>query len=226
MGKLKGKSKSKARRNKRKNKTKDYARYRKNLLSKIRKFDDPILSETCETVNNNDNISEEVKLLTKVLGVTKEGVGLAASQVGITKRIIALRPDGKGGKISIMINPEIIEKSSEKKFGIEGCLSYPGTYAPIERYASIKVRYQDENLKEHEVKYSNGEMGGIVVQHEIDHLDGICELKEWYENPDKMKKDFEKIMEKENKEEDTNSKYEVEESEDLKKEKSENATEG
>ena len=219
MTKLKGKAKarySKKQKNKNKN---DFFIRRKRLLAEILKYDNPILEVKCETVlpEEKDKVVDIFKKMKQVLNVTENGVGLAASQIGITKRIIIIKSDSKSKEITCMINPEIISNSDEMKYGKEGCLSYPDTYAFIERYTSITVKYLDEDFKEHEIEYKEGNILGIIVQHEMEHLEeGHCQVHDWWENPKYME---EILQEKLNpsKEE----KYDVVESEDLKKEKEE-----
>jgi len=186
MGRLKGKAKAKKRKFKQKQKQFSYENYKKDLLSKIKKFEDPILNESCELVDEKENIKDICKLMKKVLGVCENGVGLAANQVGYSKRIISIQPD-RYGSIDIMINPEILETGEEKELLIEGCLSYPNFFENVERYKEIKIRYLDEEFKEKEGKFKDFE--ARIIQHEIEHLDGKCFIgKAWSE---KNKKDVE-----------------------------------
>ena len=94
------------------------------------------------------------------------GVGLAAPQVGILKRIVVI--DIGEGPI-IMINPEILETSGEQT-GEEGCLSLPGIHETVKRGDKIRVKYMDENFVEHEEEVEG--YLARVMQHEFDHLDG------------------------------------------------------
>ena len=101
------------------------------------------------------------------------GVGLAAPQVGVSKRIVVIDTTHEGEKPEplYLVNPEIIWKSEEKVCGEEGCLSVPEQRAEVERFASVKLRYLDYDGKEHEELIED--FLAIVVQHELDHLDGI-----------------------------------------------------
>jgi len=219
MPKQRGKVRDRARK-KEKNKSKnDFFLRRKNLLVQIRKFNDPILEAECDEVISDDKVlvEETFKKMIQILTMTKNGVGLAASQIGVTKKLAIIRPDSKSHKITCMINPEIIAESDKMKYGKEGCLSYPDTYAFVERYTSVTVRYLDEEWKEHEVKYDEGDILGIIIQHELEHLDaGHCQIHDWWENPEMMEKILRKKLAPEGK-----SSNEVVESEDLKKEKEE-----
>jgi peptide deformylase len=143
------------------------------LLSKIRKFDDPILQQICDNVKIEENfISLIIDELTRALYASKNGVGLAAPQIGYTKKIIAIRPDVESTWIKILINPEIIDKSKETILMKEGCLSFPGVIAEVERNKFIKVSYIDERFRKTEEDI--GGLKSIIIQHEIDHLNGKC----------------------------------------------------
>ena len=102
-------------------------------------------------------------------------VWLAAPQIGINKRIIALSlmqtNDDENYKTIAMINPEIFQHSQEKGRDEEGCLSVPWEHWDVERWIWVKVRYQDEKGKEQSLLLKN--LAARILQHEIDHLDGI-----------------------------------------------------
>jgi peptide deformylase len=112
-----------------------------------------------------------------------EGVGLAFPQINKSLRAFAFRPNPKKKKetIKVLINPEITQCSSDKVLGedpnnpeLEGCLSVPNLYAPVPRWSWIELRYQlikDGELETYETKYAN--YHARVIQHEMDHLDGI-----------------------------------------------------
>lgn len=100
--------------------------------------------------------------------VANEGIGLAANQVGVLKRIIIISDNNE---IKAMINPEIINFSEIKCIMEEGCLSIPETYFKISRAESVKVKYRDMKGKPRIESYSG--LTARVIQHEIEHLDGI-----------------------------------------------------
>lgn len=105
-----------------------------------------------------------------------QGSGLAATQVGVDKRIVVMDleagEDMKPKNPLVFINPEIIKTSEEIVLDQYGCLSVPGVYgAGIERAAEVTVRFWDENEKEKEI-VATGDLS-ICLQHEIDHLNGI-----------------------------------------------------
>ncbi len=135
-------------------------------LRNIREMGEPVLRKT----------SKEVKLLTPRLQMLIDdmldtmyeanGVGLAAPQVGILKRIVVI-DIGEGPLV--MINPEILETSGEQT-GSEGCLSLPGKCGQVTRPNHVKVRYLDRSMEECEQE--GDELLARAICHECDHLDG------------------------------------------------------
>ncbi len=100
------------------------------------------------------------------------GIGLAAPQVGIEKRIVVIDLKEEGNLTPItLINPKIISSSKENLTNEEGCLSIPGYYAKIERPSEINAEWQD--IKGNTIKKKCVGLLSICVQHEIDHLDGV-----------------------------------------------------
>lgn len=107
---------------------------------------------------------------------SSDGVGLAAPQVGQSIRIFVLdtttdEEDEPAGIIKAFINPEIIEKTGDEWVLNEGCLSLPEIREDILRPENVRIRYFDEDFKEHEEIY--GSFSSRVIQHEYDHLEGI-----------------------------------------------------
>ena len=101
------------------------------------------------------------------------GIGLAAIQVGVPKRVIVLDIDQKEGQKNpiFLVNPEIINKSSNYLTYEEGCLSVPGQFAEIDRPEKCHIKYLDYNGEKKEME-AHG-MLATCIQHEIDHLEGI-----------------------------------------------------
>lgn len=97
------------------------------------------------------------------------GVGLAAPQVGVAKRLMLVCPTGQPGDEEVVLNPEIVA-GPERELGDEGCLSFPDIYGKVSRATRIRVRYQDLDLRTREMELE----GWIarIFQHEKDHLDG------------------------------------------------------
>ena len=100
--------------------------------------------------------------------VISDGVGLAAPQIGIQERIIAVQ---EKNKIGIYANPEIIKRSPAMQIDEEGCLSVPGIYGMVERHKRVTVRAYDRHGRRVELELSG--FPAVIFQHEIDHLDGV-----------------------------------------------------
>jgi peptide deformylase len=143
---------------------------------------DERLLKVCQKVSHFDEETKQiVQNLKDTLNNAKnpEGAGLAAPQIGILQRIILVRnflPNPSNRRKPViqefaLINPRIISKSKELQLDWEGCLSVPDTYGRVERNYKIKVRAQDENGDEIKINVSG--LFAQIIQHEIDHLDGI-----------------------------------------------------
>ncbi|NOY56119.1 MAG: peptide deformylase [Actinobacteria bacterium] len=133
----------------------------------IRTFGDPVLrSRASEVGEIDDSVRRLVDDLIETM-YDAPGVGLAAPQIGISKRVVVFDA-GDGPKA--LINPVLLETSGDWLFE-EGCLSVPNRFWPIERPSFARVRGLDEygNV----VEYAGEELLGRVLQHEIDHLEGI-----------------------------------------------------
>jgi peptide deformylase len=119
-----------------------------------------------------ERFDEELASLVETMFETMKlgkGVGLAATQVGLTKRLFVVHIDGD--KPRVFINPEIIETSVDLSNFEEGCLSIPGVYAELDRPAEIGIQAMNERGR----RFSIGATGFLarVIQHELDHLDGV-----------------------------------------------------
>jgi peptide deformylase len=140
----------------------------------MRYYGDPILRKRAPEVHDFDQqLREEAEAMIETMD-REAGVGLAALQVGIEKRLlIAVQmkdPDDSDAEPVVMVNPEILERSPETWEYEEGCLSIPGIRGDVTRPERVKVRYQDLDGKSHTIDIEG--MFARVVQHEIDHLDG------------------------------------------------------
>ena len=140
---------------------------------KLYEYPHPILKKKAEkVVEVNDDLR---KLLDDMLETmyASNGCGLAAPQIGLSKRIVVIDIAGEGEEPNplYMVNPEIIWSSEEKEISEEGCLSVPGQRAEVERPAVVRIRYLDYDGKEQEMLAE--EFLAVAAQHEIDHLDGV-----------------------------------------------------
>jgi peptide deformylase len=104
--------------------------------------------------------------------IASRGVGLAAPQVGVSRQIAIMNPEPEDGtKLIKMINPRIVAASDETVKIEEGCLSVPGIRGEVERPARVTVVYQDESGAEHTLEAEG--LLARIVQHELDHLNGV-----------------------------------------------------
>lgn len=136
-------------------------------LRNIVKEGDPVLRKKCKPVTEvNDHVRDILDDLTETLREA-QGIGLAAPQVAIVRRIVVIELDGKHYDL---INPEIIESSGEQNEA-EACLSVPGLCGIVKRPFTVKVRALDRDGKE--VIYEGTDLLARAFCHELDHLDGI-----------------------------------------------------
>ncbi len=136
-------------------------------LRQIRIQGDPVLNKICKEVK--EVTPRTLELIGDMLDTMYEanGVGLAAPQVGILKRIVVI--DTTGEDPVVMINPRIIEADGEQT-GYEGCLSVPGVSGKVTRPNHVKAVYYDEQLNLKEIEGT--ELMARAICHEIEHLDG------------------------------------------------------
>ena len=136
---------------------------------------DPILRKKCEPLEQVNN--ETRKLMKDMLETMYKapGIGLAAVQIGILKRIVVIdiskEKEGEKKNPLFLVNPEITHRSEKTSVYEEGCLSLPGQYAEIERPAECRLKYVDYNGKAKELKVDG--LLATCIQHEVDHLNGI-----------------------------------------------------
>lgn len=136
-------------------------------------YPDPRLTRRAAPIETiDDEVRERAAAMIELMHESK-GVGLAANQVGWLERLIVVNPRAERGHEIVLVNPVIVE-SSGRKTGEEGCLSVPGVYADIERASSVKVEALD--LDGEPVSIETSGLAAVVLQHEIDHLDGILFL--------------------------------------------------
>lgn len=130
---------------------------------------DILTSKSVEVEEINDEIKQLIQDLKDTLKSTS-GCGISAVQIGELKRICLIKINGK---IITLINPVITKTRGEVTFR-EGCLSAPDVATTTKRYQKVWVDYIDENGKEQEL--ADGGLCSIIVQHELDHFDGWCEV--------------------------------------------------
>lgn len=140
---------------------------------KVYEYPHPVLKKKAEKVAGVDD--ELRRFLDDMLETmyAENGCGLAAPQVGVSKRVVVidLAHEGEEPAPLYMVNPEIIWKSEDLEVCEEGCLSLPEMRAEVERPASVKIHYLDYQGKECELLAE--EFLAVAAQHELDHLDGV-----------------------------------------------------
>ena len=133
----------------------------------IRVIGDPVLTKTCKEVKEmTPRIEELIEDMVETM-YNNNGVGLAAPQVGVLKRICVI--DTTGEDLMVLINPKIIEVSGEQT-GQEGCLSVPGKVGVVTRPNYVKAIALNENMEQIEIEGT--ELLARAICHELDHLDG------------------------------------------------------
>jgi len=146
---------------------------RDTALRLIRKYGDPVLRSRALPVERFDEgLAEEVRRMGQVMHDAL-GIGLAATQVGVMHRVLVYRVDAEG-PVSAVVNPVLEWASEEREPLEEGCLSLPGVLVEVERPVHVRVRGVDERGDELLIEASGLE--ARVLQHEMDHLDGVLIL--------------------------------------------------
>ncbi len=142
-------------------------------LRHVRKFGDPVLRTTALPVDRFDeSLAEEIEQMGELMHDAL-GIGLAATQLGVLHRVLVYRAYSDD-PLTALVNPAIEWADEELDTLEEGCLSLPGVHVEVERPARVRVRAQDAQGKELVVEAEGLE--ARVIQHEIDHLDGILIL--------------------------------------------------
>jgi peptide deformylase len=138
-------------------------------LAQIRQYPDPVLRMEARPVEEFDDDLKRLVARMKDLMQEANGVGLAATQVGVLRRLFVFEPDDDGPRA--IVNPAIAERGEETAIDDEGCLSLQGVKVPVERSTRIVLEGKDPDGKD--LRLELDEYGSRVVQHELDHLDGV-----------------------------------------------------
>jgi peptide deformylase len=146
------------------------ARARRRLaLSQIRQYPDPVLRMRANEVEHFDDALRQLVERMTALMVDAHGVGLAATQVGVLQRLFVYQAGDDDPRV--LVNPRIVERSAEVESDDEGCLSMQRVLVPVER--NVKVTIEGQDLDGDDVRLVLDEAAARVVQHELDHLDGV-----------------------------------------------------
>lgn len=143
-------------------------------LLEVRVFGDPVLRQAALEVRDFDDalvrLAEDMALTMHEAG----GVGLAANQVGVLRRLFTYDDPGEDERepsAGAVVNPVLLDASEEAELADEGCLSFPGLFYPVERQLEVVVRHQDLHGEEQETTLRG--FGARIWLHEMDHLNGV-----------------------------------------------------
>jgi peptide deformylase len=142
-------------------------------LAHVRKYGDPVLRSKARRIEVFDNaLGDEIARMAALMHDSM-GIGLAATQVGALRRVLVYRVE-HDSPVNALVNPEIEWSGREKEWMEEGCLSLPGVHVDVERPVRVRVRAQDAGGEPILIEAAGLE--ARVIQHEIDHLDGVLIL--------------------------------------------------
>ena len=146
---------------------------RRLALAQIRQYPDPVLRMRAREVEEFDgDLGNLVERLTHLLKEAN-GLGLAATQIGVLRRVFAFLPDTEQAPV-IVVNPSFAATSEESESDTEGCLSLQGVVIPVERHASLTLEGKDP--QGNDVRLELEGLPARIAQHELDHLDGVLIL--------------------------------------------------
>jgi peptide deformylase len=142
---------------------------RRIALAQIRQYPDTALRLTAHEVDDFDD--DLGRLAERMIELMRDarGVGLAATQVGVLRRLFVFEPDEDGPRA--IVNPRVVEQSDETETDLEGCLSLQGIRVPVKRSARVTIEGRDATGDA--VRWELAALGARVVQHELDHLNGV-----------------------------------------------------
>jgi peptide deformylase len=141
-------------------------------LAQIRQYPDPVLRMEARPVEEFDDDLRRLVARMSELMKDANGVGLAATQVGMLRRLFVFAPEED--KVAALINPEIVRRGEEVETDDEGCLSLQGITVPVERALTVRLEGRDERGRK--VAFDLEGVAARIAQHELDHLDGILIL--------------------------------------------------
>jgi peptide deformylase len=150
----------------------EQAARRRLALAQIRQYPDPVLRMEAKRVEEFDEDLRRLVDRMKELMKDANGVGLAANQVGVLRRVFVFAPDDD--VVAVVVNPEVVKRGDDVGVDDEGCLSMQGIAIPVERPTSVRIEARDEQGKE--VSFELEGLAARIAQHELDHLDGTLIL--------------------------------------------------
>jgi peptide deformylase len=146
---------------------------RRRALVQIRQYPDVALRMKAREVNEFDEELVQLVERMQILMRDAQGVGLAATQLGLLRRVFVFQGDEESPTQAV-VNPRLVDPSEERETDEEGCLSLPDVRVPVERFLRIVVEGKDPSGAD--VRHELEGLGARVVQHEVDHLDGVLIL--------------------------------------------------
>lgn len=149
---------------------------REAVFSQIRQYGDPVLrTPTIEVTRFDRDLGDEARRMVEIMDAAG-GVGLAAPQVGMLTRMAVMRLDDDHKKVTVLCNPRIVWRSDEEEDGVEGCLSIGKATIAVNVSRALAVRVEAQDLTGAPVELAPEGYAARVVQHELDHLDGVLML--------------------------------------------------
>ena len=152
-------------------------RSRPDVFDSIRQYGDPVLrTPTLEITRFDRDLRDEAARMVSIMDAAG-GVGLAAPQVGALSRMAVMRLDGEeSDRVTVLCNPRIVWRSDEEEDGVEGCLSIGEAGIAVNVMRSVAVRVEAQDVAGEPIELAPEGYAARVVQHELDHLDGILML--------------------------------------------------
>ena len=139
-------------------------------LTQVRQYPDPVLRMQAREVESfDDDLASLVERMRHLLR-DANGIGLAATQVGVLRRVFLFLPDKEQDPVPL-VNPRLAEGSDERESDVEGCLSLQGVVIPVERHERVTIEATDP--EGNEVRLELEGLPARIAQHELDHLDGV-----------------------------------------------------
>jgi peptide deformylase len=146
---------------------------RRLALAQIRQYPDPVLRLAAQEVREfDDDLAQLVERMKRLMQDAR-GVGLAANQVGVLRRVFVIQ-EAEDAEPRALVNPVIVERSDETEPDDEGCLSMQGVVVGVERALRVRIDARDESGEAVELELED--LAARVAQHELDHLDGVLIL--------------------------------------------------
>jgi peptide deformylase len=147
---------------------------RRFALAQIRQWPDPVLKLRAEEVDAFDDDLRRLVARMQALMADAHGLGLAGNQAGVLRRVFVFRIEGED-EPRAAVNPAIVDRGSDRETADEGCLSLQGVVVPVERHAALTLEAQDAEGASYRLELEG--LAARVVQHELDHLDGVLILE-------------------------------------------------